>query len=372
MQKEEVTDRQEQLRKIAILVSSIESKAAQDLLDQFPKELAAAVRKLENELGAIEPGERHEVLTDFKDLLAKRSVKEVQSEQSVGSSADDTLTQVNSQLPQFPIREITEKQDPTSPTASKHGKSQWSNIPADVIVQLMRNQRPVLVAALIAELDAYTASEVLSSLPDATSCKVLRALKRLHEVDSQSKAEMEGILGRFLEEARLRKESGQQYQRQLSALVEAAPEELQQAWRTAIAEDSQACIAHEEQGELKQEFQPTQNFFHQNKLDRHAGDLPPNNGVDSSWGTEGKMESTLDDLLRLNPEELADVFGAVDAETTLLALAGASSSFMNEFLRMLEPTDAESLKKRLQHLGPLKLTDIDIAQATLLTQASSL
>ncbi|MDP7304092.1 MAG: FliG C-terminal domain-containing protein, partial [Pirellulaceae bacterium] len=88
---------------------------------------------------------------------------------------------------------------------------------------------------------------------------------------------------------------------------------------------------------------------------------------------DSKTESiTFEQLAELDDEGLAILFREVDPEVTLVALAGASSDFVDRVMRPLPPRDARTLRRRMERLGPIRLSDIAAAQREVAQAATRL
>ncbi|MCG8449918.1 MAG: hypothetical protein MI725_10105 [Pirellulales bacterium] len=64
------TDHHEPLRKVAILVASLDEQRAQRLLDGLPSPSAQAVAQLVEKLGDIDPEEQRRVVAEFRRHMA--------------------------------------------------------------------------------------------------------------------------------------------------------------------------------------------------------------------------------------------------------------------------------------------------------------
>lgn len=81
------------------------------------------------------------------------------------------------------------------------------------------------------------------------------------------------------------------------------------------------------------------------------------------------VQAQFERILDMPPHWIASLLSNTDSETVLLALAGATSSFMRRFYGMLDRRDAKTLDARLKQIGPLKIRDIDEAQERLVEKS---
>jgi len=79
-----------------------------------------------------------------------------------------------------------------------------------------------------------------------------------------------------------------------------------------------------------------------------------------------------DDLVRLDDESLAAVFDAIEPEVQLAAMVGATPQLIERLVRRFPPREAEAIRRELQHPGPIRLRDVEEAQARIARQAQRL
>jgi flagellar motor switch protein FliG len=81
---------------------------------------------------------------------------------------------------------------------------------------------------------------------------------------------------------------------------------------------------------------------------------------------------TFDDLQRLDSPGVQTLLRAVPKDKLLLALKGASDPLRDLFFRNLTERASKLLKDDLAALGPVRLRDVDDAQAAIVLQAKDL
>jgi flagellar motor switch protein FliG len=85
-----------------------------------------------------------------------------------------------------------------------------------------------------------------------------------------------------------------------------------------------------------------------------------------------RLRFSFDDLARLDRDAIRDAFEPEEAETWVLALAGASRPLQARVLDTLAASDADDLRHRLGAIGPFRLSDVEHAQADLAERLRSL
>src|SRR5262249_18157210 len=69
-----------------------------------------------------------------------------------------------------------------------------------------------------------------------------------------------------------------------------------------------------------------------------------------------------DDLVRMGDADIRAAFHEEDLETWALALAGGPAAARAKVLSALSASQAERLRRALEHLGPFRLSDSEAAQ----------
>jgi flagellar motor switch protein FliG len=81
---------------------------------------------------------------------------------------------------------------------------------------------------------------------------------------------------------------------------------------------------------------------------------------------------TFDDLQRLTAPAMQVLLRSVDKEKLPLALKGASEKLRDMFFKSLSERAGKMLRDDIEGLGPVKLRDVDDAQASIVAMAKEL
>jgi flagellar motor switch protein FliG len=81
---------------------------------------------------------------------------------------------------------------------------------------------------------------------------------------------------------------------------------------------------------------------------------------------------TFEDLTRLDPASLQTLIGAIDRDRLCLALKGASARLRSAFFANMSERAAGMMQEDMQSLGPVRLRDVEAAQAELIDEAKGL
>ncbi len=203
------------------------------------------------------------------------------------------------------------------------------------LVPLLEREHPQAIALVLAHLPPERAGHVLARLPATLQTDVVRRLVDLEETDPNVVREVEQAV-----EAWLRKR--QPIRRRVAG----------EAAVSAILNSADTSARRQILNNLAAHDRPLAHRF-----------TPPQ---------PAPKRFSFKQLCNLPVESLAAVVRLSDCRTTTRALAGTNSEIVEELFNRLTSDDAEQLTNSLEHLGPLRLADIDRAQDELAQIASHL
>jgi len=213
------------------------------------------------------------------------------------------------------------------------GRTMWDklgNVNEAVLANYLKNEYPQTVAVVLSKVKPDHAARVLSLLPEGFAMEVVMRMLRMETVQKEA---LDGV------ERTLKAEF-------MSNLARA-----------------QRRDAHEMMAEIF------------NNLDRQSetrilAALEERNR-DAAERIRGLM-FTFDDLARLDGAGVQVLMRAVPKDQLVLALKGASEALRDMFIRNMSERASKMLKEDLANLGPVKLRDVDEAQAAIVLQAKDL
>jgi flagellar motor switch protein FliG len=314
------------LRKAAILVASLDTAAADAVLDQLAPEQARQVREIAVELDEIDQSERRRVIDDFfRDPQA--GAPPPATMQDAGVELDGHLAWLAShggnrgnprlsEAPSAPLREMA-----AAPLSSAQPFRFLHETEIDKLVRAMASERPQTIALVLSHMPQARAGAVLARLPESVQVEVVHRLVELEETDPEILREVEEALrGRLAEHV--------QTQRRRVAGLQAVAGILQ-------ATDGRTGI------------RILDNLARGDRM--LADQLMP-------------RQMTFDDLADLDAEVLAEVIDEAEPELWLPALLGAAPELVARVLSCLPAADARALGRKLDHPGPIRLRDVEEAR----------
>ncbi len=270
-------------------------------------------------LGRVSSAMVEEVLTEFREALG-------QTGHLVGSF-EVTERLLLKTLPKERVAQIMEE------IRGPAGRTMWDklgNVSEAVLANYLKNEYPQTVAVVLSKVKPDHAARVLALLPEGFAMEVVMRMLRMETVQKEA---LEGL------ERTLRSE-----------------------FMSNLARSSRRD-AHEVMAEIF------------NNLDRAAearilGALEERNR-ESAEKIRALM-FTFDDLQRLDSQGIQVLLRAVPKDKLVLALKGASEPLREMFFRNLSERASKLLKDDLVALGPVRLRDVDEAQATIVALAKDL
>ena len=270
-------------------------------------------------LGTVPSATIEELCVDFAEQLGQAG--------SLTGSFESTERLLLRTLPPDRVAQIMEE------IRGPAGRTMWDklgNVSEAVLANYLKNEYPQTVAVVLTKIKADHAARVLSLLPEGFAMEVVMRMLRMETVQKEA---LEGV------ERTLKMEF-------MSNLARAARRD-----------------AHEMMAEIF------------NNLDRQAearilGALEERNR-DSAERIRGLM-FTFEDLQRVDGAGLQALLRAVEKDKLALALKGASENLRELFMKNLTERAAKLLRDDIASLGPVRLRDVDEAQAMIVAIAKDM
>ncbi len=213
------------------------------------------------------------------------------------------------------------------------GRTMWDklgNVNEAVLANYLKNEYPQTVAVVLSKVRAEHAGRVLVLLPDSFAIEVIMRMLRMESVQRDV---LDGV------ERTLRSE----FMPNLSSANRRDSHEMMADIFNSLDRQSEArfVAALEERN-------------------REAADRIK------------ALMFTFDDLQRLTPINVQSLLRAVDKAKLPLALKGASDKLRDLFFSNLSERAGKMLREDIEALGPVKLRDVDEAQAAIVAMAKDL
>jgi len=213
------------------------------------------------------------------------------------------------------------------------GRTMWDklgNVNEGVLANYLKNEYPQTVAVVLSKIKSDHAARVLSLLPDGFAMEVVMRMLRMETVQKEA---LEGV------------------ERTLKA-----------EFMSNLAR-SQRRDSHELMADIF-------NNLDRNSESRIMGSLEERNR--ESAERIRSLMFTFDDLKRLDGPGVQVLLRGVEKDKLALALKGASQELRDMFLNNMTERAAKLLRDDIAAMGPVRLKDVDDAQALIVVAAKEL
>jgi flagellar motor switch protein FliG len=367
------------LRKVALLVISVDEQTADDLLEQLPSEMAAKVRRAIVELDDIDDDEQQKVIAEFL----------TQSGLPPGSGAHQTDDGVE-------LAPELERKLSTSNTQTHSSRSAASHspcLPAEDdyfpflhqaptrdLAELLRKQHPQVAAVVLAHVRPEKSAEVLSHFTPENQVSLLRRIADSRHIDREVLRELECQLEQQLAQnpvpldAHSTPSAGTEI---VQAILSAARSQGGEQLLSRLKEVDESLLSR---FGLISQVTEAQARGPLPRAEQEEGDPPessPAQPVAVPLAVPRRRSPIKDpwqfsDIMNLHPRELAPLFQNVDPHSLLAALAGAEPHFIRGILEQLPDEDANRLSQKLRQAQSWQAEEILEAQNSLARVATKL
>ncbi|MBL8332100.1 MAG: flagellar motor switch protein FliG [Rubrivivax sp.] len=303
------------LEDAAILLMSLgEEEAAEVFKHLTPKE----VQRLGETIAKLKtiPRDRVEQVIDKFDVAAQSdSMLVANTDEYVKSVLRKALGEDKANLL---IDRILQGSDTTGIESLK-----WMD--AQSVAELLRNEHPQIVAAILVHLEFDQASEVLKSFPERHRNEVMIRIATLDGIQPNALRDLNEVMSKVLA-------GGDRMKKTNLGGVKAAAEILNMMG--SAVESSVLDFVREADGELAQKIMD--NMF------------------------------TFDDLEKIDDKGFQALLKEVQSDSLVLALKAASPELRDKVFRNMSSRAAETLKEDLESRGPVKLSEVEAEQKEML------
>jgi flagellar motor switch protein FliG len=305
----------EGLEKAAILLMSLgEEEAAQVFKQLEPKEvqrLGETIAKMRS----VTSERVDQMLTDFEKLAANERYLVSDSNEYVKSVLRKALGEDKANLL---IDRILQGSDVTGIESLK-----WMD--PQSVAELLRNEHPQIVAAILVHLDFDQASEILKLFTERQRNEVMVRVATLDGIQPSALRDLNEVMSKVLAGGDRSKKGS------LGGVKTAA--EILNMMGTAV-ETSVLDFVREADTDLAQKIMD--NMF------------------------------TFDDVEKIDDKGIQALMKEVQSESLVVALKGATPALREKIFRNMSSRAAETLKEDLESRGPVRLSDVEAEQKEML------
>lgn len=279
------------------------------------KSLSAAMMQL----GAVRASVVDQVCAEFRDSLGRPG--------TLIGSPETTERMLRGSLPADQAIQLLEE------LRGPAGDTMWEklgHVSEIVLANYLKNEYPQTVAVVLSRLKPDHAGRVLPLLPDSFAVEVIMRMLRMESVQGD--------------------------------VLNGVEETLRSEFMTSLS-NTQRRDSHEMMAEIF------------NSLDRASEARFVAALEERNREAADKIKAlmfTFDDLQRLSAANIQLLLRAVEKDKLPMALKGASDGLRDLFFRNLSERAGKMLREDIELLGPVKLRDVDDAQAAIVALAKDM
>jgi flagellar motor switch protein FliG len=343
------------LRKVAILVASLEETLSDQVLDSLSPQQARSVRQQLELLTDIDPEEQREIVAEFRRSLAQPIQK-----QSSGVELDASLL------------ERIDHDDYSAPLPTT--KKPFETISAadtEYLVEMLTNESAQTIAVVLARLDAERAAEVLGTYPPSQQHEILRRLAELDTTDEHSIQLIEAQVTQWIANQRERR-------RRMMAGKEMVDRIVSRTSQGQMANQSTVVAARlpKATSRIASEYLGTSPAASRETGTRQVRYEPlptvPQNIAPQNPYAHLSAAECLAQLENMPDATLIAALSQTESHLVSLALVGVSEKLLKRVLRGLSRREALQFRQQLRDIGPTRISDILAAQQEILHTAAQL
>jgi flagellar motor switch protein FliG len=305
--------------KAAVLLLALGPDFGKPILEELDDE---EIRQLSRAMVKLGP-----ITQEMLDKLFIEFVTTISANGNISGNTDTTERLLLSFLPPDRVDLIMEE------IRGPAGRNIWeklSNVQQDVLASYLKNEYPQTIAVVLSKLATEHAAKVLSELPEELAMEVVQRMLSLDPVQKEILEKIETTLRT----------------------------EFMSTLSTTKRRDS-----HEQMAEIFNSFdRQTEARFLTTLEERDR---------DGSERIKALM-FTFEDLARLEAGAIQTLVQKLDKKDLSLALKGANDTVKDVFFANMSARAGKMLKEDMAALGPVRLKDVDEAQARMVATAKDL
>lgn len=307
------------LEKSAILLLSLGEEHTAKIFEQLDEDEIMQISQTMSNLGKVSANVTERLFVEFAEGMSSTS--------NLVGSMDSTERLLSKVLGKDKVDNIMEE------IRGPAGRTMWeklSNVSEEILASYLQKEYPQTVAVVISKITPEHAARVLAKLPEGFAMEVIMRMLRMEAVQKEVLDDVERTL---------------------------RTEFMSNLARTNRRD------SHEIMAEIFNNLERAIEGQFMTSLEERNPDAAE------------KIRSlmfTFEDLSRLDPSAIQTIIRSADKEKLPLALKGASDGMKDLFFSNMSERAAKIMKEDMGAMGPVRLKDVEEAQASLVATAKDL
>jgi len=306
-------------QKAAMFMLSLNEEHSSKLFGMMGDDEIKELSQIMASLGTVSSNLVERVFVEFADALSSTG--------SLTGSFDTTERLLMKSLPKDRVNLIMEE------IRGPAGRTMWDklgNVSEQVLANYLKNEYPQTVAVVLAKIKPDHASRVLAILPENFAMEVIMRMLRMEAVQKE--------------------------------VLDGVEKTLRTEFMTNLAR-TQRRDAHELMADIF------------NNLDRNAENRFMSALEERNRESAEKIKAlmfTFDDLTRIDAAGIQVLLRSVEKDKLAIALKGGADAIKELFFKNMSERAGKMLREDMEALGPVRLRDVDQAQAAIVVMAKEL
>jgi flagellar motor switch protein FliG len=306
-------------QKAAMFMLSLNEEHSSKLFGMLGDDEIKELSQIMASLGTVSSNLVERVFVEFADALSSTG--------SLTGSFDTTERLLMKSLPKDRVNLIMEE------IRGPAGRTMWDklgNVSEQVLANYLKNEYPQTVAVVLAKIKPDHASRVLAILPENFAMEVIMRMLRMEAVQKE--------------------------------VLDGVEKTLRTEFMTNLAR-TQRRDAHELMADIF------------NNLDRNTENRFMSALEERNRESAEKIKAlmfTFDDLTRIDAAGIQVLLRSVEKDKLAIALKGGADGVKELFFKNMSERAGKMLREDMEALGPVRLRDVDQAQAAIVVMAKEL
>ena len=252
-----------QVRRIAILVTSLDASAGRQLLMAMPSDLARQVRRAMTQLGHVDPEEQRQILAEFRmqaigagdgvPVDREHGHKQTAARSSQATYEQAEPTQIGNghsagvvgvgglnEGPSGTLREpglapfgLGGRSVAATQSVEQRGVA---SLDVHTLSELLRGERSTVVAVVLSQLEPRHGAELLGKLPKPLQREAIVSLSRIGQIDPEAMQAIDDHLSSRIADYHHRQAGENESTGRMHELLAAAAPELRSDWQNTLVQ----------------------------------------------------------------------------------------------------------------------------------------
>jgi flagellar motor switch protein FliG len=304
----------------AIFLMSLSEKEASEVMKHMPVSEVQRLGKAMASLRKISKGQADSVLTQFASNVEGDATM-------VGRSATSIKRLLTTSLGEEKAAKVLDRIVDDQP----RGLDSLQMMEAKEVTEVIHHEHPQVIAVVLAGLDSRKAAEVISQLPVRLSTDVVTRIARMDEIPQQTIEELDEVMQQRFSQSTGFKATAMGGVRSAAEILNMVGKDIENQILESL---------NQENAVLSQEIQDNMFVF--------------------------------DNLLAVDDRGIQALVREVTTDVLVVALKGADVALQEKIFKNMSKRAGEMLKSDLEAKGPVRITDVEVAQKEIVTVARRL